>query len=113
MALLLTIIKSLSVLSFRRTQGNILELTEESLDYDLTGSQLRLRFFGGAVLGGVSVHEAHGHVLLLVATTTSVHRLIFPHPNKLDKNVSKQQHLVLFNNNNSFAQMENTLLIMF
>ena len=73
---------------FRRTQGNILELTEESLDYDLTGSQLRLRFFGGAVLGGVSIHEAHGHVLLLVSTTTSVHRLIFPHPNKLDKNVS-------------------------
>ena len=73
---------------FRRSQGNVLELTEESLDYNLNGNHLRLRFSGAHILPGISVHEGHGCVVILVATTASVHRLIFPHPNKLDKYVS-------------------------
>ena len=79
---------SVNCLPFRRSHGNTLELTEESLDYNLTGNHLRLRFSGAHVLSGVNVHEAHGCVVILVATTASVHRLIFPHPNKLDKHVS-------------------------
>ena len=73
---------------FRRSQGNVLELTEESLDYNLNGNRLSLRFSGAHILPSISVHEAHGCVVILVATTASVHRLIFPHPNKLDKYVS-------------------------
>ncbi len=72
----------------RRTRDDCVELTEESLDFALTGANLRLRFVGGGhVLPGVSVHEAHGHVLILVPTSGSVHRLVFPHPNKLHRHV--------------------------
>lgn len=71
----------------RRARGNTVEITEESLDYNLTGRHLRLRFNEAFVLPGISVHEAHGYVLILIPTTASVHRLIFPHPNKLEKHV--------------------------
>ncbi|XP_052227575.1 nuclear pore complex protein Nup160-like isoform X1 [Dreissena polymorpha] len=66
--------------------GDVLELIEESLDYDLYGSKVKFHFQDMAILGGVSVHESHGWVVVLVPTVASVHRLVFPHPSKLHRN---------------------------
>ncbi len=74
----------------RRIQKDTLELVEDSLDFNLTSNCVRFRFQDTPILQGLSVHEAHGHVIILVATVTSVHRLVFPHPNKLHKYVSIQ-----------------------
>ncbi|XP_053384862.1 nuclear pore complex protein Nup160-like isoform X2 [Mercenaria mercenaria] len=65
--------------------NDVLELEEESLDLDLYGSKVKFHFQDTAILGGVSIHEAQGYVVVLVPTVASVHRLIFPHPNKLHK----------------------------
>ncbi|XP_060553700.1 nuclear pore complex protein Nup160-like [Ruditapes philippinarum] len=65
--------------------NDVLELEEESLDLDLYGSKVKFHFQDTAILGGVSIHESHGYVIVLVPTVASVHRLIFPHPNKLHK----------------------------
>lgn len=69
-----------------RTTSNILELVEESLDYNLFGSQIRFHFHDTQIIGGISIHESHGNVIVLVVTAISVHRLVFPHPSKLIKN---------------------------
>ena len=65
---------------FRRTYGDVLELEESSLDMMLTGSRIRYRLQDTPIVGGVSVSETHTHVIVLVTTVASVHRLIFPHP---------------------------------
>ncbi|KAL1117362.1 hypothetical protein AAG570_004688 [Ranatra chinensis] len=62
-----------------------MELVEDSLDVDLTGSQLRLRFSGSHVLEGVSIAETANSVVILVPTVSSVHRFMFPHPERLLK----------------------------
>ncbi|XP_062566399.1 nuclear pore complex protein Nup160-like isoform X5 [Saccostrea cucullata] len=69
-----------------RTTSNILELVEESLDYNLVGSQIRFHFHDTQIIGGISIHESHGNVIVLVVTAISVHRLVFPHPSRLLKN---------------------------
>ena len=35
--------------------------------------------------GGVSIHETIHHVIVLVATVGSVHKMAFPHPTRLEK----------------------------
>ena len=65
---------------FRRTSGDILELEESSLDLILTGGRIRYRLQDTPIVGGVSISESQGHVIVLVSTVASVHRLIFPHP---------------------------------
>ncbi|KAL8614434.1 hypothetical protein ACOMHN_007770 [Nucella lapillus] len=63
-----------------RTWGDVLELEESSLDILLTGSRIRYRLQDTPIVGGVSVSEAGPHVVVLVATVASIHRLVFPHP---------------------------------
>lgn len=65
---------------YRRTSGDVLELEESSLDITLTGGRVRYRMQDTPIVGGVSITESHGHVIVLVATVASVHRLVFPHP---------------------------------
>ncbi|WAR01461.1 NU160-like protein [Mya arenaria] len=67
----------------KKANGDILELIEESLDHDLYASKVKFHFQDMSILGGVSVHESHGYVIVLVPTVASVHRLVFPHPSKL------------------------------
>ncbi|EDO48975.1 predicted protein, partial [Nematostella vectensis] len=71
-----------------KINDNILELSEYSLDVNLSGNRIQLRFTDGKLLPKVSVYESAGNVILLIATTTSVHRLVFPHPDRLPKHVS-------------------------
>ena len=46
----------------------------------LTGGRIRYRLQDTPIVGGVSVSETHTHVIVLVATVASIHRLVFPHP---------------------------------
>lgn len=65
-----------------RTCSDELELEESSLDLMLTGGHIRYRFQDTPIVGGVSVNENQGHVIILVATVACVHRLVFPHPTR-------------------------------
>ncbi|KAF4524937.1 hypothetical protein B566_EDAN013900, partial [Ephemera danica] len=66
-----------------RISQDVLELVEHSLDIDLTGNHVRFRFHDTPILDGVSVQEMYSHVMVLVPTVSSVHRLVFPHPQKI------------------------------
>lgn len=68
-----------------RTNHDIIELVEISLDSDLRANHLRLRFQNTPILPGVSIHEYDGEVILLVATVSAIHKLAFPHPKRLEK----------------------------
>ncbi len=77
-----------------RTSGDLLELSETSLDHALLGNRVRYRFQDAPVLssGGVSVHEAGANaVVVLVATVATVHKMVFPHPRRIHK---QNPHLV-------------------
>ncbi|XP_068947747.1 nuclear pore complex protein Nup160 [Petaurus breviceps papuanus] len=66
------------------TTGDTLELVEESLDINLLNNAVRLRFQNCNVLpGGVHVSETHNHVIILILTNHTVHRLILPHPSRM------------------------------
>ncbi|ESO97630.1 hypothetical protein LOTGIDRAFT_228261 [Lottia gigantea] len=63
-----------------RSYNDVLELVEDSLDLNLCGNYIRYRFQSTPILDGLTVHEVDDHVVILVATVSSVHRLVFPHP---------------------------------
>merc|ERR1719188_172042 len=66
--------------------GDILQLTETSLDERLDGNCVRIRFADAPILtGGVGVHETFNSVVVLAATVGSVHKIVFPHPERLKK----------------------------
>lgn len=62
-----------------------MELVETSLDWELAGNRVRYRFQDTPVLDGITVHETFHHVIILVATVSSVHKLVFPHPSRMHK----------------------------
>lgn len=64
-----------------------MELVEQSLDYNLTSNCIRYKFQDAPVLEGLSIHESHNHVVVLVTTVSSVHRFDFPHPDKFNRQV--------------------------
>ncbi|KAJ7380496.1 hypothetical protein OS493_008958 [Desmophyllum pertusum] len=66
-----------------RITDNVLELVEESLDSNLTGNCLELQFVDGVLLPAVCIFETSTHVIVLAATTNSVHRIVFSHPDRL------------------------------
>ncbi|XP_067018107.1 nuclear pore complex protein Nup160-like [Acropora muricata] len=68
---------------FWRITDDLLELTEESLDSNLSGNNLEIRFSDGILLPAVYIFETMTHVSVLAATTNSVHRIVFPHPDRL------------------------------
>lgn len=72
---------------FRHTNQDVLELIEQSLDVNLSGNRIRYRFVDTPILDGISIHETYGNVVILVPTVCSVHRLVFPHPNRLHRQV--------------------------
>jgi len=67
-----------------RTQGDTIEITEVSLNYNLVGSRVKFRFVDTPLLPGITVHESWGNVVVLVPTVGSVHKLSFPHPSRLE-----------------------------
>lgn len=75
-----------------KTNHNVLELTEESLDVNLVGNKLRLRFQHTPLLEGVSIFETRNHLVVLAATIASVHRISFPHPRVLKPDPGSRFH---------------------
>ena len=59
------------------------------MDANLTGNSTKVHFVDAVLLPSVCVFETPANVCLLVATVNSVHRLVFPHPEKLHKHVSE------------------------
>lgn len=77
------------VCTFRRIKQDVVEIIEQSLDCNLSGSCVKFQFEGTPILeGGVSIHETRENVIILVVTVASVHRLVFPHPNSFSFVVS-------------------------
>lgn len=70
-----------------RIAHDVLELSEHSLDINLTNNQVKYRFTDTPVLDSISIHETDDMVLILVATVSSVHKLSFPHPVIMQKQV--------------------------
>ena len=65
------------------TSGDVLRLTETSLDERLDGNCVRVRFADAPILsGGVCVQETFNSVVVLAATVGSVHKIVFPHPER-------------------------------
>lgn len=62
---------------------DVLELVEHSLDVNLANCRVRYKFTDTPILDGISIHETVNSVVILVVTVSSVHKLTFPHPNKL------------------------------
>uniref|UniRef100_A0ABI7Y0J2 Nucleoporin 160 n=1 Tax=Felis catus TaxID=9685 RepID=A0ABI7Y0J2_FELCA len=67
-----------------KTSGDTLELVEESLDVNLLNNAVRLKFQNCSLLpGGVHVSETQNHVIILILTNQTVHRLLLPHPSRM------------------------------
>ncbi|XP_036116122.1 nuclear pore complex protein Nup160 [Molossus molossus] len=67
-----------------KTSGDTLELVEESLDINLLNNTVRLKFQNCSLLpGGVHVSETQNHVIILILTNQTVHRLLLPHPSRM------------------------------
>lgn len=83
---------------FRQTTSDGIELSEASLDLNLSGSNLRCKVAPGTPpLNNITIYERNvsQHVVVLAATVSSVHRLVFPHPSTLDKKVIQKKVLKL------------------
>ncbi|KAI8512729.1 hypothetical protein Bbelb_093680 [Branchiostoma belcheri] len=70
-------------LIYWRSYGDTLELVELSGDANLEGNAVRIRFPDTAVVPCVGIHETHAHVVVLLATVGSVHRIVLPHPSRI------------------------------
>ncbi|KAF4009453.1 hypothetical protein G4228_000119 [Cervus hanglu yarkandensis] len=67
-----------------KISGDTLELVEESLDINLLNNAVRLKFQNCVLLpGGVHVSETQNHVIILILTNQTVHRLLLPHPSRM------------------------------
>ncbi|XP_066217650.1 nuclear pore complex protein Nup160 [Saccopteryx leptura] len=67
-----------------KTSGDTLELVEESLDVHLVNNAVRLKFQNCSLLpGGLHVSETPNHVIILILTNQTVHRLLLPHPSRM------------------------------
>lgn len=67
-----------------------LELVEHSLDVNLANCKVRYKFTDTPILDGISIHETVNSVVILVVTVSSVHKLTFPHPDK----IHRQEHIL-------------------
>ncbi|KAJ8298952.1 hypothetical protein KUTeg_023012 [Tegillarca granosa] len=60
-----------------RTNSDVLELIEQSLDLNLIDCHVRYRFHDTPILGGISVHETHGNVDIGFTPDQSMHSIFF------------------------------------
>lgn len=70
-------------------------MVEHSLDINLANCRVRYKFTDTPILDGISIHETINSVIILIATVSSVHKLSFPHPERIHKNVSSFQKIVI------------------
>uniref|UniRef100_A0A8D3DJM7 Nuclear pore complex protein Nup160 n=1 Tax=Scophthalmus maximus TaxID=52904 RepID=A0A8D3DJM7_SCOMX len=89
--------KLLSVTSNRfihwSTSGDTVTLQEQSLDANLLNNVVKLRFAHCTVLpGGVNIQETLDHVIILISTNQSIHRLALPHPTRMYRSELLTEH---------------------
>ncbi|XP_049874082.1 nuclear pore complex protein Nup160 homolog [Pectinophora gossypiella] len=75
-------------LIYWQTTSDAIELSEASLDVNLSSCNLRCKVAPGTPpLNNMTIYERRSaqEVVILAATVSSVHRLVFPHPDVLDK----------------------------
>ncbi|XP_029438431.1 nuclear pore complex protein Nup160 [Rhinatrema bivittatum] len=66
------------------SSGDTLELVEESLDINLLNNAVRLKIVNCSILpGGVHVCETQSHVIVMILTNQTVHRVVLPHPSRM------------------------------
>ncbi|CAG9561271.1 unnamed protein product [Danaus chrysippus] len=71
-----------------QTTSDSIELSEASLDVNLSGANLRCKVAAGTPpLNNLEFYEktSSQQLVILAATVSSVHRLVFPHPDLLDR----------------------------
>lgn len=66
-----------------KVNNQIIDFVEISLDKNLIGNRLRLKFQNTPILDGVSINETQNEIYILIATVSSVFRITLPHPHKL------------------------------
>lgn len=84
---------------YRQTTSDAIELSEASLDVNLSSNNLRCKVAPGTPpLNFLEFYEraSSQQVIILAATVSSVHRLIFPHPDVLDRRVTYFLWLIYF-----------------
>lgn len=67
-----------------KVNNTIIDFVEISLDKNLIGNRLRLKFQNTPILDGVSINETQNEIYILIATVSSVFRITLPHPHKLN-----------------------------
>lgn len=70
-----------------RSINDTLELIEMSSEIELEGGQVRIRFSNSYIVNSITVIELYDSVVIMVATSASVHRLHLPHPRATDKSI--------------------------
>ena len=84
-----------------KINNQMIDFVEISLDKNLIGNRLRLKFQNTPILDGVSINETQNEIYILIATVSSVFRITLPHPHKLT-----QSHLA-FGFSNFFKNKSN------
>lgn len=79
----------------RRTNEDVLELSEVSLDLNLIDNAIRYRFNDAPILA-VSIAESNDSIIVLVATVSSLHHLKFNLPQEFPKNYEETQSFSIF-----------------
>lgn len=79
----------------RRTNSDILELSEISLDLNLVNNNIRYKFTDSPILA-VSIAEVDENLIVLVATVSSIHHLKFSSPNRMHKSNDETQSFSVF-----------------
>lgn len=70
-----------------KISNDIIELAELSSEIELESNQVRIRFTNSPILNDVNIIELSDGIVIMIATTTSVHRLTLPHPKTTNKSV--------------------------
>jgi nuclear pore complex protein Nup160 len=91
-----------------RTTNDTLELVEISTEVHLEDNQVRVRFANSPIVNNIHINEFADSIVLVMATTSSVHRLYFPHPKTTNRSVlAELTSDVLFNPSNYYIITQN------
>lgn len=70
-----------------RTACDVIELVEMSTESDLDDNQVRIKFLNAPIINDVQVIELSDSVVIIIATTASIHRLVLPHPHTTNSSI--------------------------
>lgn len=64
----------------RKIIDNVVELEESSQNFNLYGNKLQVAISDEVILPNLIIHESDDKIFIFIATTRSIHQLIFAHP---------------------------------